>query len=251
MSHRRLLRAYVTDPAERAIATFVEQFVWVLIGASSTSLMLTQNYLYAADAAGFAAAASLLTSVLTFWVKRQPPMLDLGLRVLKTFLQSVLGSMAADKAHTLSGVSWTAALALALPVAMTAGLKGAAVLALPWTAGASLLPARPGPTPPEPGSELVAAPPAERGDIPDPAALDYPPPAPTPALAGGEQDHPAEPGAPDPDATYHGPAVTPTHGEAGLALVAEAADEAGPPATPEPVQAGTAAAVAVAGAQPS
>jgi hypothetical protein len=131
---------YVLDPAERAAATFVEQFVWILVGTTGVSLVVTQNYAYALDAAGFAAIGSVITSVLTFWVSVQQPAVDLLLRVLKTFAQSVFGTLMAGQVHTVTGSDWKGAVAIAFPVAMTALLKGLALLTNPLTHGASLVP---------------------------------------------------------------------------------------------------------------
>jgi hypothetical protein len=134
------LAKYVADPLERAGATFVEQFVWVLVGSAPVSLLVTQNYIFALDAALLAGLYSLLTSVLTFAVAPKSPLVDLAWRVAKTFLQSVSGTLVASHITGISHADWRFAVALAFPVAMTALLKGLGALALPWTGGASLLP---------------------------------------------------------------------------------------------------------------
>lgn len=138
---RNELLTYLLDPLERAGATFVQQFVWVLVG-SGTTLVVTQNYGYAFDSAFYAAVFSLLTTLLTLVVPNQPAWLDLPLRIVKTAAQSIVGTLAADRLHTLTGADWRGAVAIAIPVTLTALLKGMLALAIPATIGASLLPAR-------------------------------------------------------------------------------------------------------------
>lgn len=133
--------AYVVDPLERAARTFVQQFVVVLMTAGTAGLLLHQNWLIGLDSAAFAAAISILTSVLTFKVPVLPTSADLLLRVVKTFLQSFLGTLSASQVLSVSGADWKGALAVAVPVALTALLTGLAALGVPGTAGASLLPA--------------------------------------------------------------------------------------------------------------
>lgn len=136
------VRTYVLDPLERAGSTFVQQFVVILSVSSGVALLASQNWVVAADTAGFAAILSLLTSVLTFGIPKLPPVFDLLLRVLKTFGQSLFGSLTASVvAPSVVHAPWLGALAVAVPVALAALLKGIAALALPQTQGASLLPA--------------------------------------------------------------------------------------------------------------
>lgn len=139
---RSWVHTYLLDPLERAVSTFVQQFVVILSVSSGATLLITQNWLMAADTAGFAAILSLLTSLLTFGIPKLPPAWDLLLRVLKTFGQSLFGSLAASVvAPSVVHAPWLGALAIAVPVALTAFLKGLAALAVPQTEGASLLPA--------------------------------------------------------------------------------------------------------------
>lgn len=136
-----ILRKYLLDPFERAASTFVQQLVIVLLTATGASLLVTQNWAVALDSAGFAALLSLATSLLTFWVSVKPPAVDLALRLLKTFVQSVLGTLLANNVQSVVHADWKGALSLALPVTLAALLKGIAAFSLPGTIGASLLPA--------------------------------------------------------------------------------------------------------------
>jgi uncharacterized membrane protein AbrB (regulator of aidB expression) len=198
-----VLQSYVLDSLERAGSTFVQQFVVLLLATGSAGLISHQDWATAADAALFAAILSLITSVLTFTVPALPPALDLSWRVVKTFGQSFFGVLAGDQfTHSVIHADWKAALAVAVPVAMTALLKGLAAFAAPWSVGASLLPTGPA------GAPSVSV-----------AALDYGPLTPAdPALA---------------DQTYLGTAVVADHAEAGLA-------EASTPASTDPPATGQA-----------
>lgn len=135
-------RSYFLDPAERAGSTFIQHFTVVLLATGSAGFIDHQSWLLAADTAGFAAIISLLTSLITFGVPKLNPELDLALRVVKTFAQSFLGVLAASAMPQQSVVhaNWSAALAVAIPTAIAAGLKGLAALPLSWSDGASLLP---------------------------------------------------------------------------------------------------------------
>lgn len=131
---------YVVDPLERAARTFAQQFVLALT-AGGGAVLLTQSWQLAADSAGLAALVSILTSVLTFKVPHLPAWADLLLRVVKTGLQSFLGTLIASSALSLTQVDWQGALALAIKVAGAAAVIGIAALGVPATIGASLLPA--------------------------------------------------------------------------------------------------------------
>lgn len=146
---------YVLDPAERAGRTFVQQFTVMLLATGSAGLLVHQHWLVALDSAGFAAAMSVLTSVLTFKVPALPAWADLGLRVVKTFVQSVVGTLTAANVLSVSHANWHGALAVAVPVALTALLTGLAALAVPGTSGASLLPAGIGTARPVDGQQEV------------------------------------------------------------------------------------------------
>lgn len=186
-AHTSALHAYLLDPLERAGSTFVQQFVVVLLATGSAGLVAGQQWAAAADVAGFAAIVSLLTSALSFGVPRLSAAADLGLRVAKTGLQSFLGVLAGDQlTGSVVHADWKAALAVAIPVMLTAALKGLAALAAPWSDGASLLPSTP-----------VAYTDAD-------AALYT-----VPAIAGGDLDAllagtDADPGAPAPPAPPKG-----------------------------------------------
>lgn len=147
------VHAYVLDPLERAGSTFVQQFVIVLL-ATSGSLVIFQDWQAAFYTALFAGIVSILTSLLTFTVPPQTPMVDLLLRTAKTFIQSLLGSMAATQFTDVVHFGWHGAIAVAIPVALTSFLKGMAAMAIAWSPGtASLLPAGP----PAPANEPYAA----------------------------------------------------------------------------------------------
>lgn len=147
MTASPLVRSYLLDPLERACATFTQQLVVLLVATGSAGLLdHHQAWALAADTAAFAAAISLLTSLLTFGVPKLNPDLDLVLRVLKTGLQSFLGVLtAAAMPHSFVHADWRDALTTAVPVAAAALLKGLAASSLPWSDGASLLPTGLGP----------------------------------------------------------------------------------------------------------
>lgn len=144
---------YVADPLERASRTFLQQFTVLLLATGSAGLMVHQSWLVALDSASFAAAVSLLTSVLTFKVPALPNWADLLLRVAKTFVQSFIGTLTAANVLSVSHADWRGALAVAVPVALSALLTGLAALAIPGTNGASLLPAGLGAAKPVAGQE--------------------------------------------------------------------------------------------------
>lgn len=132
--------AYVVDPLERAARTFGQQFiVFLTASGSATGLLANQHWLTAVEVSGIAAALSILTSVLTFWVPAQSPYVDLDLRVIKTFMQSVAATMLLSMTTNVDA-SLKGAIAVAIPVAGTALLLGLAAIGVPGTAGASLLP---------------------------------------------------------------------------------------------------------------
>lgn len=135
------VRAYVVDPLERAARTFVQQFTVILLAAPAAGLVVQQNWLLAADSALFAAVVSLITSILTFKVPVLGVVPDLVLRVLKTGLQSFVGTLVAGEVLDISHADWRGALGTAIPVMFTAFLTGLAAMGVPTTYGASLLPA--------------------------------------------------------------------------------------------------------------
>ena len=133
--------SYVLDPLERAANTFVQQFVTLLIAGGTGGILLVQNWAAAADTAGFAALTSLILSVATFTVPKQSPVADLIVRVLRTFASSIVGTLTASGlAPSVVQADFKGAIALAIPVAFAAFLKGIAALANPLTDGASLIP---------------------------------------------------------------------------------------------------------------
>ncbi len=138
---RSVWATFVFDPLERAGTTFVQQFVNFLLAVGAGGLLVTQNWAGAADTAGFAAIISLILSVATFKVPPLAPVWDLVIRVVRTFLSSMVATLVAGTAtHSVVHASWEAAAAVAIPVAFTALLKGIAALGLHDTTGASLIP---------------------------------------------------------------------------------------------------------------
>lgn len=131
---------YVFDPLERAARTFAQQFVFILLATGYGGLLITQNWVVAVDSAAFAGVVSILMSVLTFKVSPLRPAVDLTWRVLKTFVQSFVGTLTATSVLDVSHADWKGALAVAFPVAAGALLTGLAALGVPTTQGASLLP---------------------------------------------------------------------------------------------------------------
>jgi hypothetical protein len=140
------LHAYVLDPLERALSTFVQQWTILILPALALTgtgrLGITGSQLLAAtDVSGFAFLISLAMSVATFKVPPLPVAADLIVRVLRTYVQSVVATVtAATVLPSVLHADWRTALVGAVPVAGTALLKGLASLAAPWSVGASLLP---------------------------------------------------------------------------------------------------------------
>jgi hypothetical protein len=77
--------------------------------------MVHQNWLLAVDSAGFAAITSLLTSVL---LAKLPN--TLLVRILKTGLQSFVGTLTAANVLSVAHADWKGALAVALSTALAA-----------------------------------------------------------------------------------------------------------------------------------
>lgn len=132
---------YLLDPFERAGTTFVQQFVNFLLAVGSGGLLASQNWAGAADTAAFAAVISVILSVATFTVPPLSSVWDLAIRVVRTFLSSTAATLVAGKAtQSIVHADWQGAVAIAVPVAFTALLKGIAALGLHDTPGASLIP---------------------------------------------------------------------------------------------------------------
>lgn len=151
------VRRYVADPLERAGSTFVQQITVILLasGAAAGGLASTSTLTRAVDIAALAAVASLLTSVLTFPLPKLAPYPDLGVRVLKTALQSFAAVLIADQTIGVVHADWRGAVATAVATAVAAAVKGLAALSLPFTVGASLLTSPAGKRPPVLGSVKV------------------------------------------------------------------------------------------------
>lgn len=180
------LHAYLLDPLERALSTFVEQISVLLVPylvVSAGFKLAGVPWLSTLDVAGFAGLASLATSILTFGVPKLPQGWDLLLRVAKTGLQSFVGVVfAAGVTPSVVHAHWTLGFATAIPTALAALVKGLASIAAPWSSGASLLPTgNPGlGTPPTDDELAIAATQAHLADPPapplkvDPATIDPP-----------------------------------------------------------------------------
>lgn len=137
------LKLYLLDPLERAGSTFLEQFLIVLLATGTGGLLVTQNFLAAADAGLFAAILAVLTSyVLLLTGFSLHGWVDVARRIGLTFLQSMLGTLAASTfSHSVVHADWRSALALALNVTAAAALKIMAAQALPTIGGSVLVPA--------------------------------------------------------------------------------------------------------------
>jgi len=140
-----VLTRYVWDPLERALSSGVQQFVVFLSVSGAGALLTGQQWAGAFATAGYAVAVSLIMSVVTFQLPALSPYPDLAVRVVRTFGQSVLAVLAADQLNgSLVTADWRGAVAVAVPTALTALVKGLAAMSAPNTApGASLLPAKP------------------------------------------------------------------------------------------------------------
>jgi hypothetical protein len=132
---------YVLDPLERAGSTFVQQFVVIIVGTGSVAVVGFQAWGHAANYSGFAALISIGTSILTFSFPEFNPLADLAFRVIKTAFQSFMGVLIGGAVLSVTGADWKGALAVAIPVAVAALLKGLAALAVPQLRGASVIPA--------------------------------------------------------------------------------------------------------------
>jgi hypothetical protein len=179
---RTWLHAYILDPLERAGSTFVEQLSVLLVPylvVSAGFKLAHVPWLSTLDVAGFAALASLATSVLTFGIPVLPQGWDLVLRVVKTGVQSFVGVVfAAGVTPSVVHAHWTLGFATAIPTALAALVKGLASTAAPWSVGASLLPASKAlysvvkaPPPPATTEDVLAlaGPPIEDDTAPAPA----------------------------------------------------------------------------------
>lgn len=137
---------YVFNPLERAFSTFWEQFSVLLapllvIAANGRLSISGAQLLNVLDVSGFAAGASIITSVATFGIPKLNPVVDLVLRVVKTYIQSVGAAIfSSNVTPSVLHASWLAALIAAVPVAGFALIKGLATIDWSVTDGASLLP---------------------------------------------------------------------------------------------------------------
>lgn len=140
---------YLFDPLERATSTFVEQFGVLLVPLllitqqdSGSRISISSSQLISVvDISGFAFLISIITSVTTFIVKPQAPLLDLFWRVFKTYLQSFLATVTTSSlVPTVLHASWEVAALGAIPVALAALVKGLTALELGYSIGPSLIP---------------------------------------------------------------------------------------------------------------
>jgi CDP-diglyceride synthetase len=140
------LYVWLLSPLEKAATTFVQQFVVILtVGGATVALLLKQDWLQAADTAGFAALISILATYVLLLAQLPtvlPGWLDSLLGIVKTFIASLLGSLTASVVDpSVIHAPWKGALAVAIPVTLLAVLKVLATINLPWTLGPSLMPA--------------------------------------------------------------------------------------------------------------
>lgn len=135
-----IVTKWIKDPLERALWTFAQQFAVFLL-ATSPTLLVTQHYAAAADAAAFAAVAALITSYITALLNWPVTgWFDVGRRAVLTFLQSLAGTLAAGElTGSVVHTDWRAAIAIAVSVTMISLLKAIAALAVPDTIGASTI----------------------------------------------------------------------------------------------------------------
>lgn len=135
---------YLIDPLERAGSTFLQQISIVLLAVGGSNLLVSQSWLEAADAAGFAAIIALLTSYtgLIGGLNFADPAVDLLRRVTLTFVQSFAGALIASAVDpTVVDAHWKGAAAVALIAALTAALKAASGASKPHTIGCAWFPA--------------------------------------------------------------------------------------------------------------
>lgn len=133
------MKPFLLDAAERAAATFIEVTV-VMLFATGTDVLINPPWLLAVYGGGVAAAVSVLTSLASIPVPTLSPWLDLGFRVVKTFIQAFVAALVVGGTD-YTNVDWQGALAAALPVALLALLKGLAAMNIPHTGESpSLLP---------------------------------------------------------------------------------------------------------------
>lgn len=135
---------YLIDPFERAGSTFLQQLSIMLLAVGGSDLLVTQHWLAAADAAGFAAIIALLTSYvgLIGGLNFADPAVDLFRRVVLTFVQSFAGALVASAVDpSVVDAHWKGAAAVALIAALTAALKAASGANKPHTIGCSWAPA--------------------------------------------------------------------------------------------------------------
>lgn len=151
------LRSFLTDTGERAASTFIQTLVVVLF-AAGVSVIGNPDWGVAAIAGLIAAAVSVLTSMASVPLPTLSPWPELGLRVVKTFVQSFVGALVVAN---YINVNWAGALATALPVALLAAAKGLIAMSVPGTVPGPSLLAVPAPAPvaaPAPAPAPVAAP---------------------------------------------------------------------------------------------
>lgn len=120
------LMTYVVDPLDRAARTFLQQFVAILTLGGSGALLAHQSWAPALDSAAFAAAVTVITTYATLKLTINNPLLDHLVRVGKTFLQSMGGTLAASQVFSLTHADWKGAIAVAIPVAISAFATGKA-----------------------------------------------------------------------------------------------------------------------------
>jgi hypothetical protein len=141
MTKEQVLANKLKLAVEKLGWTFAQQFAITLLAFMGASSAAHQPWLAALDASLFAAATSVITSALTALAKiHLTGLADVALRGVLTFGQSFVGTLVAGQFHSVLHADWKAALVVAVPVTLTAVIKGIAALGLPQTISASTVP---------------------------------------------------------------------------------------------------------------
>ncbi len=126
---------------EKVAWTFAYQFVAVLFTVGTANLYAKQQWLAAADSAGYAALVALVTSIVTITASlKLAARFDALWRIVLTFGQSFAGSLLAGATTSFIHVPWLGALGVAVAATVPCVLKVLASLANPSTIGASVVP---------------------------------------------------------------------------------------------------------------
>lgn len=135
------VRAGLLLIGERAGWTFAEQLGVALLAFTGSALTHVAPWAAAADAAGFAALISALGGAANLLMRiRVTGPFDVVDRTVRTFLASVLGTLAAAHLTSLVHTDWPHALAIAVPVTVIAAVKALAAYGAPGLLDASTIP---------------------------------------------------------------------------------------------------------------